>query len=178
MERWLKIRFRTKWNLLLASQPWLKEEEEEEEAWSYIWPCSYRSLSTVEQSLSPPEFSGLPIQSEWSFLRLSRVHVTRRRPRLCLSTEDKGDRGGGGGMESSKNHFHVHGCPHYGYMHGRATSVLETEVISREPEDRDKNRNWVLGRCPKDSFERRAMCVPFSSRICGGQVNCFRHLTR
>lgn len=130
----------------------------------YLCPCSYRSLSTLEQSLSPPEFSGLPIQSEWSFLRLSRVHVTHRRRALCLSTGDKeGER-----VEGSKNHFHVHGCPHYGYMHGRATSALETEVISREPEDRDKNRNWVLDGVQK--ILSRGRVFPFSSRsrICGG----------
>lgn len=131
----------------------------------YLCPCSYRSLSTLEQSLSPPEFSGLPIQSEWSFLRLSRVHVTHRRRALCLSTGDKeGER-----VEGSKNHFHVHGCPHYGYMHGRATSALETEVISREPEDRDKNRNWVLDGVQK--ILSRGRVFPFSSRsrICGGK---------
>lgn len=60
----------------------------------------------MEQSLSPPEFSGLPIQSEWSFLRLSRVHVTHRRRRrrrgaLCLSTEDKEGEGGGGKLKES-----------------------------------------------------------------------------
>ena len=63
----------------------------------------------MEQSLSPPEFSGLPIQSEWSFLRLSRVHVTHRRRRrrrrrrgaLCLSTEDKESEGGGGKLKES-----------------------------------------------------------------------------
>lgn len=40
-----------KWNLL-ASQPSLKEAS----AWSYMRPCSYRSLSTLEQNLAARVF--------------------------------------------------------------------------------------------------------------------------
>lgn len=77
---------------------------------------SYSSLKANGTKSRRPSFRAyLSPDLSSLFFGLARVHVSRGGA--------PGAHGGisfgadSGPVESSKNHFHVHGCPHYGYMH-------------------------------------------------------------
>ena len=93
--------------------------------------CSYRSLSANGTKSRRPSFPAYlsPIR-----VAFSSVKPRTRIARWCAEVGWGVFRGRIHPVGGSKNHFHVHGCPHYGYMHRPAWmgAVFETEVISYE----------------------------------------------